>query len=66
MTDKPKPQPSAAAESADTALHHIVDGFLHFHHEIFPEQEAFLKKLPRRKTRVRCLSPAPIRELCRS
>ena len=45
MTDKPKPQPSAATESADSALHHIVDGFLHFHHEIFPEQEAFFKKL---------------------
>ena len=51
MSDKQKPQPAASAagathaESADAALHHIVDGFLHFHHEIFPEQEAFFKKL---------------------
>jgi carbonic anhydrase len=41
----PRPLATSPAESADTALHHIVDGFLHFHHEIFPEQEAFFKKL---------------------
>lgn len=51
MSDKDK-QPLAAsaqalpeAESADAALKHIVDGFLHFHHEIFPQQEELFKKL---------------------
>ncbi|RBB94238.1 carbonic anhydrase, partial [Pseudomonas sp. MWU12-2115] len=51
MSDKDK-QPSAAsapglpgAETADAALQHIVDGFLHFHHEIFPQQEELFKKL---------------------
>lgn len=33
------------ADSADAALKHIVDGFLHFHHEVFPEQEELFKKL---------------------
>ena len=51
MSDKDK-QPSAAsasapqvAESADAALKHIVDGFLHFHHDVFPQQEELFKKL---------------------
>jgi carbonic anhydrase len=48
-TDK---QPLAApanalpeAESAEAALQHIVDGFLHFRHEVFPKQEALFKSL---------------------
>ena len=51
MSDKDK-QPLAAsasapqvAESADAALQHIVDGFLHFHHDVFPQQEELFKKL---------------------
>ncbi|KTC39542.1 carbonic anhydrase [Pseudomonas sp. L5B5] len=53
MSDKDK-QPLAAsapaptngsAETADVALQHIVDGFLHFHHEVFPQQQALFKKL---------------------
>lgn len=52
MSDKDK-QPLAAsasastevAESADAALQIIVDGFLHFHHEVFPQQEELFKKL---------------------
>ncbi|MCM2462061.1 MULTISPECIES: carbonic anhydrase [unclassified Pseudomonas] len=51
MSDKDN-QPLAAsasaqpvAETADAALQHIVDGFLHFHHEIFPQQEELFKKL---------------------
>ena len=51
MSDKDK-QPLAAsaqavpgAESADAALRTIVDGFLHFHHEVFPQQEELFKKL---------------------
>ncbi|MCU1762939.1 carbonic anhydrase [Pseudomonas sp. 14P_8.1_Bac3] len=51
MSDKDK-QPLAASasaqpetETADAALKHIVDGFLHFHHEIFPQQEELFKKL---------------------
>ncbi|MFJ7313848.1 carbonic anhydrase [Pseudomonas sp. NPDC098747] len=50
MSDKDK-QPLAAsaqtpeADSADAALRQIVDGFLHFHHEVFPQQEELFKKL---------------------
>ncbi|KPA89731.1 MULTISPECIES: carbonic anhydrase [Pseudomonas] len=51
MSDKDK-QPLAASasvlpetESADAALQHIVDGFLRFHHEVFPQQEELFKKL---------------------
>ncbi|MHA3734066.1 carbonic anhydrase [Pseudomonas sp. Eth.TT006] len=51
MSDKDK-QPLAAsaqavpgAASADAALKTIVDGFLHFHHEVFPQQEELFKKL---------------------
>ena len=33
------------AETADGALKHIVDGFLRFHHDVFPEQEELFKKL---------------------
>ncbi|MGY2296403.1 carbonic anhydrase [Pseudomonas yamanorum] len=32
-------------ESADAALQTIVNGFLHFHHEIFPQQKELFKKL---------------------
>jgi carbonic anhydrase len=35
----------ADVTTADTALKHIVDGFLHFHHEVFPQQEELFKKL---------------------
>lgn len=51
MSDQDK-QPLAAsasapqvAETADAALKHIVDGFLHFHHDVFPQQEELFKKL---------------------
>ena len=50
MSDKDK-QPLAASaseqppEGADAALQHIVDGFLHFQHEVFPQQEELFKKL---------------------
>jgi carbonic anhydrase len=33
------------AESAELALKTLVDGFLHFHHEVFPQQEELFKKL---------------------
>lgn len=42
MTDK---DTSTHAESADEALKAIVDGFLHFHHDVFPQQEELFKKL---------------------
>jgi carbonic anhydrase len=70
MSDKDK-QPLAAsasahpeAETADAALQHIVDGFLHFHHEVFPQQEELFKKLATAQSPrapERCSSPAPIR-----
>lgn len=67
MSDKDK-QPLAAsasaqpeAETADAALQHIVDGFLHFHHEVFPQQEELFKNSPRPRAPERCSSPAPIR-----
>lgn len=51
MSDMDK-QPSAASsntlpdvESAEAALQHIVDGFMHFRHEVFPQQEELFKKL---------------------
>lgn len=69
MSDKDK-QPLAAsasaqpeAETADAALQHIVDGFLHFHHEIFPQQEELFKNSPRPSGLGRCSSRAPIRAL---
>lgn len=43
--DQPLPDPSTVAESAEQALKHIVDGFRHFHQEVFPEQQALFKKL---------------------
>ncbi|WP_263263558.1 carbonic anhydrase [Pseudomonas sp. RIT-PI-S] len=43
--DQPLPDPSTGAESADEALKHIVDGFRHFHQEVFPQQQALFKKL---------------------
>lgn len=42
MTDSDK---HPEAESAEAALQHIVDGFMHFRHEVFPEQEQLFKKL---------------------
>jgi len=51
MSDKDKQPPAASAsglsgsESADAALQHIVDGFLHFHREVFPQQEELFKRL---------------------
>ncbi|MEG5265008.1 carbonic anhydrase [Pseudomonas sp. JDS28PS106] len=50
MRDMDK-QPSATsaksehAESAEVALQHIVDGFMHFRHEVFPQQQELFKKL---------------------
>ncbi|MEB0078367.1 carbonic anhydrase [Pseudomonas sp. CCI3.2] len=43
MSDNDKQPP--AAESADVALKHIVDGFMHFRHEVFPKQEELFKSL---------------------
>ena len=45
---RPTAEPQTAqtdAETADIALRHIVDGFLHFRHEVFPQQEELFKKL---------------------
>ncbi|WNW12650.1 carbonic anhydrase [Pseudomonas sp. DTU_2021_1001937_2_SI_NGA_ILE_001] len=48
MSDKDK-QTSApsqsGAETAEQALQHIVDGFVQFRHEVFPQQEELFKKL---------------------
>src|ERR1700712_4397441 len=41
----PAPHNHEGCESADEALRHIVDGFLHFHHEVFAEQQELFKKL---------------------
>ncbi len=41
----PAPQASGKAESANEALQHIVDGFKHFRHDVFPQQEELFKKL---------------------
>ncbi|WP_296260530.1 MULTISPECIES: carbonic anhydrase [unclassified Pseudomonas] len=38
-------QAAAKAESAEEALQHIVDGFKHFRHDVFPQQEELFKKL---------------------
>jgi carbonic anhydrase len=35
----------AAKESVDTALQKIVKGYLHFHHEVFPQQQELFRKL---------------------
>jgi len=50
MSNQDKPQSAASAgtsttDSADAALQHIVDGFKHFRHDVFPEQEELFKKL---------------------
>jgi len=51
MNDKnPNPGSAAHAESADEALKTIIDGFLHFHHDVFPEQQALFKKLATAQT----------------
>ena len=45
--NQPTPEDLAAKvnETADEAMQIIVDGFLKFRHEVFPEQEALFKKL---------------------
>jgi carbonic anhydrase len=43
--DQPLPDPSRENETAEQALQHIVEGFRHFHQEVFPQQEALFKKL---------------------
>ncbi|GGJ95977.1 carbonic anhydrase [Pseudomonas matsuisoli] len=45
--NQPTPEDLAAEqhETADEAMQIIVDGFLKFRHEVFPEQEALFKKL---------------------
>ena len=45
--NRPTPEALAAMpqETADESLKHIVDGFLRFRNEVFPEQEALFKKL---------------------
>jgi carbonic anhydrase len=50
MSDKDKQSLAASAQSpeaqsADAALRQIVDGFLRFHHDVFPQQEELFKKL---------------------
>jgi carbonic anhydrase len=46
MDDKVKATPAPEGrESADDSLKHIVDGFLHFHNEVFPQQEELFQKL---------------------
>lgn len=52
MTDKDSSltEPAVEAESADAALKTIVDGFLHFHHEVFPQQQELFKKLATAQT----------------
>jgi carbonic anhydrase len=47
MTDKDLTLPTTSdlPQGADAALKHIVDGFLHFHNEVFPEQQELFKKL---------------------
>ncbi|MGY4491482.1 carbonic anhydrase [gamma proteobacterium L18] len=52
MTDKDSSlnEPAVEAESAEAALKTIVDGFLHFHHEVFPQQEELFKKLATAQT----------------
>ena len=51
MSDQDK-QPQAATtgvtpqvETAEMALKQIVDGFKHFRHDVFPQQEELFKKL---------------------
>ena len=67
MRDMDK-QPSATSasthshsDSADVALKHIVDGFVHFRKEVFPQQEELFKKLLPRNRREPCSLPARIR-----
>lgn len=47
MNDKDPtlPGPDNEPETAEAALKRIVDGFLHFHHDIFPQQQELFKKL---------------------
>ena len=50
VKDPSKVVPQVPAESADAALKHIVDGFLRFHHDVFPEQQELFKKLATAQT----------------
>jgi carbonic anhydrase len=43
--DQPLPDPATVDESAEQSLQRIVNGFRHFHEEVFPEQQALFKKL---------------------
>lgn len=47
MSDKDQTPRTPAGEpsSADIALKHIVDGFLHFRHDVYPQQQELFKKL---------------------
>lgn len=53
MSDKDK-QSSAPSqpdvETAEQALQHIVDGFIQFRHEVFPQQQELFKKLATAQT----------------
>ncbi|MBD1552961.1 carbonic anhydrase [Pseudomonas typographi] len=46
MTSKDQTQ----TDSAQEALKHIIDGFRHFHEEVFPQQQALFKKLAKAQT----------------
>ena len=50
VKDPSKVVPQVPAESADAALKHIVDGFLRFHHDVFPDQQELFKKLATAQT----------------
>ncbi|MFH7495356.1 carbonic anhydrase, partial [Pseudomonas syringae pv. tagetis] len=39
------PCTTSQSDSADVALIHIVDGFVHIRNEVFPQQEELYKKL---------------------
>lgn len=47
MSDKQQPRQDTAVDlqGADDALQHIVDGYLHFRHDVFPQQQELFKKL---------------------
>ena len=45
MSDNHPSASPAETENAETALQHIVEGFLRFRHEVFPQQEELFKKL---------------------
>ena len=45
MSTKDNQSIAAATATPEAALQHIVEGFLHFHHDIFPQQKDLFKKL---------------------